>query len=128
MDLDKIESVTICSSSKFYGIAKQLASTLRSNGIEVYTPRFDFDEETVVVTREKKKELTREFLDKIERSDAIYVVNSQGYTGSSVCIEVGYASALGKPVILSEPPTEGAVAALANTIIDVNEFPSQLRR
>jgi len=128
MDLAKIKEVTICSSSKFYATAQQVASELEDCGVVVHTPRFDFDEELVQVSTEDKIQLTREFLRKIHRSDAIYVVAENGYTGSSVCIEVGYASALGKVVILSESPTEGAIAALANTVIDTDKFPSELRK
>jgi nucleoside 2-deoxyribosyltransferase len=128
MDLEEIKSVTICSSSKFYETARQLAAKLRSGGVVVHTPHFDFNEELVEVSREKKAELTHEFLKKIHESDAIYVVDQHGYTGPSVCIEVGFASALGKQVILSEPARDGAVAALANAIIGVDTFPAALRR
>jgi hypothetical protein len=117
-------AVTICSSSKFYETAKRLAKALDEEGLQVFTPRFEFSEEFVTVTAEEKAELTLDFLGKISRSDAIFVIDEGGYTGRSVCIEVGYASALGKKVIVSEPPIEGAISALADAVIPVDDLPA----
>jgi hypothetical protein len=75
-----------------------------------------------------KISLTHEFLRKIDRSDAIYVIDQDGYTGRSVCIEIGYASALGKKVILSEPPAENAVRALATEVIAVDDIAKRSRQ
>ena len=112
IDLTAIGVLTICSSSKFYEVAQAVAQQTADRGVTVHTPRFDFNEELVAVTVTDKIQLTHEFLRKIEASDAIYVVDGGGYTGRSVCIEIGYASALGKTVVLSEPPAENAVRAL----------------
>jgi nucleoside 2-deoxyribosyltransferase len=96
-------------------------------GITVYTPRFDFNEEVVEVSKDDKVHLTHEFLQKIDRSDAIYVIDQDGYTGRSVCIEIGYASALGKAVLLSEPPAENAVQALATAVVPVHKVTKRIR-
>lgn len=125
-DLTKIKTLTICSSSKFYETAQALAKEMTSAGITVYTPRFDFNEETVKVTKDDKISLTHEFLRKIDRSDAIYVIDQDGYTGRSVCIEIGYASALGKTVLVSEPPAEHAVQALAAAVVPVADIAKQI--
>jgi hypothetical protein len=127
IDLRAIETVTICSSSKFYADAQVLAKELANRGLRVYTPRFDFNEELVEVTTGEKINLTHEFLAKVQRSDAIYVIDVDGYTGRSVCIEVGYASALNKIVILSEPPIEGAIDALKDAVISTGDFIRQIR-
>jgi len=126
IDPGAIKSVTICSSSKFYATAKRVAGALDEKGLAVFTPRFEYDEEVVTVSPDEKMKLTHEFLEKISRSDAIYVIDEGGYTGQSVCIEIGYASALGKTVILSEPPAEGAVMALTDAVVSAEEFPSAL--
>jgi nucleoside 2-deoxyribosyltransferase len=73
-----------------------------------------------------KISLTREFLRKIEGSDAIYVIDQDGYTGRSVCIEIGYASALGKTVVLSESPAENAVRALTSAVVAVGEITKRI--
>lgn len=125
-DLTRIKTLTICSSSKFYETAQTLAKEMARAGITVYTPRFDFNEEVVKVTMDDKISLTHEFLSKIGRSDAIYVIDQDGYTGRSVCIEIGYASALGKTVLVSEPPAEHAVQALANAVVPVADIARQI--
>ena len=109
--------LTICSSSKFYSQAERLAGALTAQGVKVYTPRFDFNEELREVPSDDKQRLTLEFLGKIERSTGIYVVAEGGYTGTSVCIEIGFAKALGKAIYLSSTPAEAAVAALATDIV-----------
>lgn len=127
-DLTKIATLTICSSSKFYDTAQALAKEMTRTGITVYTPRFDFNEEVVEVSAGDKIHLTHDFLRKIDRSDAIYVIDQDGYTGRSVCIEIGYASALGKPVIVSEPPAENAVNALTTEVIPVKDIANRIRQ
>lgn len=127
-DLTKIVALTICSSSKFYDTAQSLAKKIERAGVVVYTPRFDFNEEVTEVSKEEKIRLTHEFLQKIDRSDAIYVIDVGGYTGRSVCIEIGYASALGKAVLVSEPAAENAVQALTTEVISVSDIASRIRQ
>ncbi|WP_420118999.1 hypothetical protein [Micromonospora sp.] len=122
-----ISSVTVCSSSKFYDLAQRAIDALQATGLTVYTPRFDYNEEHVVVGEADKFRLTHEFLAKVARSDAVYVIASGGYTGVSVCIEVGYAHALGKTVLCSEQPTEFAVRALVDAVVPVDEISGSVR-
>jgi nucleoside 2-deoxyribosyltransferase len=126
-DLTGISTLTICSSSKFYETAQALAKEMTDAGLTVHTPRFDFNEELVEVSMADKVTITHEFLRKIDQSDAIYVIDQDGYTGRSVCIEIGYASALGKTVMLSETPAENAVRALTSEVIPVNDIAQRLR-
>jgi nucleoside 2-deoxyribosyltransferase len=126
-DLTGIGALTICSSSKFYETAQALAKEMTDAGLTVFTPRFDFNEEVVEVAMADKISLTHEFLRKIDRSDAIYVIDQDGYTGRSVCIEIGYASALGKTVVLSEPPAENAVCALTTDVVSVGNITKRIR-
>ena len=118
--------VTICSSSKYYDAVKEIAGHLADRGVAVNTPRFDFDEEVVEVTADRKRELTHEFLAKVRRSACIYVVAAGGYTGCSVSIETGFAAALSIPIFASEPPVEAAVAALVSNIVSVADAPDFL--
>lgn len=55
-------------------------------------------------------------LDAIRRSHLFYVVNPGGYVGSSAMLEVGFAAALGVPVVFSEKPFEAAASARARAI------------
>ncbi|MBQ1047079.1 hypothetical protein KBX50_01115 [Micromonospora sp. C51] len=125
--MPEIEAVTICSSSKFYDTAQRAEAAFRRLGMTVYTPRYDFDEQHVQVNESDKIQLTRDFLAKIAKSDAIFVVANGGYAGVSVCIEVGYAVAQGKVVLFSEQPTEFALRALVDTVIPIEEIGPGLR-
>jgi nucleoside 2-deoxyribosyltransferase len=120
--MPEIEAVTICSSSKFYDTARRAEAAFRRLGMTVYTPRYDFNEQHVQVNESDKIQLTRDFLAKIAKSDAIFVVANGGYAGVSVCIEVGYAVAQGKVVLFSEQPTEFALRALVDTVIPIEEI------
>jgi nucleoside 2-deoxyribosyltransferase len=126
-DFTAIKTLTICSSSRFYDTAQALSKEMADADLNVFTPRFDFNEEVVNVAIADKISLTHEFLRKIDQSDAIYVIDQEGYTGRSVCIEIGYASALGKAVILSEIPSENAVRALTSEVVAVGEITKRIR-
>lgn len=123
---EDVNEVTICSSSKFYGTAKELEAQLLRRGLIVNTPRFDYNEELVPVTRTQKRILTLEFFQKIQRSKCLYIVANGGYTGSSVCAELGFATALKIPILISEEPTEAVVHALVHTVIGVKHAPDFL--
>lgn len=115
-------AVAICSSSKFYDTARRVADDLQAAGYAVHTPRFDFDERTVAVGADDKAWLTTAFLDGLRRCQVVYVVAVGGYTGPSVCLEIGYAAALGKLVVASEKPTEPAVAALVDQVVPADRL------
>jgi hypothetical protein len=114
--------VTIASSSRFYDRVRSVLKVLQSHGLTCYTPDFDFDETTVVVSPEQKHRLTLAFLKKIQASEALYVIDTNGYTGTSVCLEVGYAYALEKRIYTVESPSEPAIAALVKEVIDPEDL------
>lgn len=76
----------------------------------------------MTVDEATKAELTREFLAKIDQSDAVYIIAVGGYAGVSVCIEVGYAVGQGKTVVFSEPPREFALRALVDAVVPVEQL------
>ncbi|WP_433385062.1 hypothetical protein [Micromonospora sp. KLBMP9576] len=122
-----IDSITICSSSRFYGTAQRAEAALRALGMTVYTPRYDYNEQEVAVDESDKARLTHEFLAKIARSDAVFVVAAGGYAGVSVCIEVGFAAGQEKVVVFSEAPTEFALRALVDAVVPVDEIGERVR-
>jgi hypothetical protein len=114
--------ITICSSTKFFATAKALAQALAGHGVEVRTPSFAFDEDGREMSPAEKRDLQLSFLDKVRTCDIVYVIGEGGYTGVSVCVEIGYAYALGKRIVLSEYPIDPAIAALTDGYIPTNEF------
>ena len=125
--MQALKSVTICSSSKFYDTARKAEAALRALGMTVYTPRYDYSEQLVTVDESDKARLTHEFLAKIDRSDAVFVIANDGYAGASVCIEVGYAAGQGKTILFSEKPAEFALRALVDAVVPVDDITDGVR-
>ncbi|HVE81175.1 MAG TPA: nucleoside 2-deoxyribosyltransferase [Candidatus Dormibacteraeota bacterium] len=123
--INTIDSIIISSSSKFFPSAKAAADKLKAERIEVYTPGFVHNETLVKVDPSTKAQLTRSFLQKLKKADAVYVIAEGGYIGCSVAIEIGYASALEKPIILSEEAKEDGVKALVAAVLPFEKLSVQ---
>ncbi len=99
-----MKSVTICASNKFAKEVDAFAQKLRKKGVIVLTPHFysamygDF--ETVKAHHKKfiALGLTLDHFHKICKADVVFIYNKNGYSGNSVTLEIGYATALGKPL------------------------------
>lgn len=91
--------VTICGSMKFKDKMMEVAKELEIKNKYVVIQciysnnKFSKDEQQVLADLHYKK---------IEISDAIYVVNVNGYVGSSTSKEIEYAKKLGKEVMYLE--------------------------
>lgn len=92
--------VTICGSMRFKDRMMKIAKDLEVKNKYVVIQ--------CVYSNEKIRENEQQILadlhyKKIEISDAIYVVNVDGYIGSSTAKEIEYAKKIGKEVIYLEP-------------------------
>lgn len=92
--------VTICGSMKFKEKMMEIAKDLEINDKYVViqcvysNDKFSENEQQILADLHYKK---------IDISDAIYVVNVDGYIGSSTNKEIEYAKKMGKEVIYLEP-------------------------
>ena len=92
--------VTICGSMKFKDKMMEIAKELEINNRYVViqcvysNDKFSENEQQILATLHYNK---------IELSDAIYVINVNGYIGSSTSKEIEYAKKLGKEVMYLEP-------------------------
>ena len=99
--MDKRKVVTLCGSVKFYDKMQEINEKLALENEYVViglTPR---------VTNRNFTEHDKELLGelhraKIDLSDAIFVVNVDGYIGESTRVEIEYAKQKGKEVIYLE--------------------------
>lgn len=104
--MNKYKVITLCGSTKFKDefLAQQKRLTLEGN-IVISVGLFghaDGDYKTVI-TDEIKEMLDDIHKRKIDMSDAIFVIDVDGYIGSSTCSEIEYAKSTGKEVMyLSE--------------------------
>jgi len=97
----KRKVVTICGSVKFWDKIQEMSERLElENGYVVIgiIPHV-MDRDLTDFEKNLLGELHRE---KIDLSDAIYVVNVGGYIGESVSSEIAYAKEVGKEVIYLE--------------------------
>ena len=61
-------------------------------------------------------------LDAIAKSDFVFVVNPDGYIGPSATMEIGYATARGKPVYAMSLPQEQVLRPLVTVCNDLHEI------
>ena len=101
-NLNEVEVITICGSMRYSKQMMKIAEDLEiKEGYAVIQCVYNIE-------GKKYEGLDAKILDKIHRkkidiSDAIYVVNIDGYIGSSTKNEIEYAIKHGKKVIYHEP-------------------------
>lgn len=96
--------ITICGSTKFKNEMLNVASELTLNGNIVLMP-FVFAHCGDKITDRQKSLLVKLHFEKIQMSDAIYVVNINNYIGESTRNEIKYAKKLGKIIVYLEDGT-----------------------
>ena len=100
--MKKYKIITLCGSIKFKDEFLKVQEELTLKGNIVLTPNF-FDR----IKKENIDDKTKEMLDemhkqKIDMSDAIFVINQNGYIGDSTKSEIEYAKAQNKEIIYLE--------------------------
>lgn len=125
--------ITICMSMLLKHRLEDVSATLRSAGHEalspIDTPDFDYrdstDEQRAQLKRER--DLIREHWRKIERSDAILVLNEDlpgrpNYIGGNSFLEMGFAHVLQLPIYLMqdvpESPYRSEMLAMDPIVLD----------
>lgn len=94
-----MKTITICGSMKFQKEMQKIAFDLESkHNMNVLQCVYNIENEDISETQ--RNALTKAHYRKIEISDAIYVVNIQGYIGDSVSEEIQFARTKGKEIIL----------------------------
>lgn len=92
--------VTICGSMKFVEQMKKVAVKLEIENKYIVIQCVYTDDK---LNEEEQSILSELHYKKINISDAIYVVNINGYIGSSTIKEIQYAKTLGKEIMYLEP-------------------------
>lgn len=68
------------------------------------------------------KKLEADHFNAIHTSQALYVICPDGYVGTLVSVEIGYAYAQNKPIIFSEAPSDLGLQAMASKYIGLDEL------
>lgn len=100
----KYKVITLCGSTKFKDefMSEQKRLTLEGN-IIISVGLFGHSGDNEVWTEDTKEMLDDMHKRKIDMSDEIFVINKNGYIGSSTRSEIDYAIAHGKTVNYMEP-------------------------
>lgn len=86
--------ITICGSSKFKATINHWNGVLTLRGHIVFSLGCFGHADKLQLTKTQKDRLDRIHIEKIRRSDAIFVVNEGGYIGSSTSNEIKVAEVL----------------------------------
>lgn len=99
--------VTLCGSSRFKKEILEVAHDLTLQGEIVLAPFVFHHADNEEISMEMLLQLDNLHKEKIEMSDAIFVVNVNGYIGESTYSEIDWARRKKKNIyFLVEPPTE----------------------
>lgn len=91
--------ITLCGSARFRNEIDETQNSLVLQGHQVFTIENLKD---VEITKEIESMLDVSHRKKIDISDAIFVINVNGYIGESTSNEIGYARGKGKEVMYLE--------------------------
>ncbi len=96
--------VTLCGSTKFKKEFEEIAQKLALEGHAVLSVNMFAHADNLELTTEQKIMLDNEHKEKINISDAIYVINKDGYIGESTYSEIDWAQRMKKQVYFLENP------------------------
>jgi hypothetical protein len=105
----------ICGSFRFIHEITELERRLKKEGIKF------------LISKKKDNRGILGCLEKIDEADVVYVVNPNGYVGRSVCIDIGYAYAKGKPVYVMHPIDDLSIMKMVKGILSFEELISFLK-
>lgn len=116
-----MERVTISSSLKYKEMIRQAISALEQVGVIGLFPNLDSGLAKEDVNLEFMKKLEAEHFEAIDSGEGLYVICPNGYVGTLVSAEIGYARAKGKAIIFSETPEDLGLQALATNYVSLEE-------
>ena len=93
-----MKTVTVCGSMRFAESMKNIAFELETRH-NINVIQCIYNESEKIITESEKENIVKAHYHKIDISDAIYVVDIDGYIGQSVKEEIEYAKSKGKEII-----------------------------
>ncbi len=117
-----MERIAISSSIKFKDEIRTVLQRARELGLEAVFPNLDASVSKEDVDLEFMRRLERDHFKAIDGCEALYVICPNGYVGTLVSVEIGYAKAQNKLVIFSETPEDLGLQALVTTYVSMDEL------
>jgi NTP pyrophosphatase (non-canonical NTP hydrolase) len=116
----------------FEGISRVIKE-FENLGIQVLSPKpskiMNPEHEFVILETDNtddQKTLEQRHLEAIEKADALYLYNLDGYIGASTTLELGWAIALGKPIYSKEQSKDFTLKFFSGKIATPNEIQTEL--
>jgi len=117
-----MERITISSSLKHKELIRTTISDLEQHGVRAVFPNLESGVAKEDVDLEFMKKLEKEHFEAIDDSEALYVICPDGYVGTLVSVEIGYANAQGKQIVFSEEPEDLGLQALATNYVSLDKL------
>jgi len=117
-----MKKVTICSSIRNQDLIKLSIKGLKQHQIKGLFPNIEFQPESAKLSMDEMRKLQEDHFKAIRSSDAVYVINPDGYIGTMVTAEIGFALGNNKPVYYSEATGEIELDALTTGIISLDKI------
>jgi nucleoside 2-deoxyribosyltransferase len=105
-----MKMLCVCGSFKFTRKMSELEKELKKENIEF------------MMLKRKSSRGVIGCLEKIDEADVVYVVNPDGYVGKSVCVDIGYAYAKGKPIYCMHSIDDPPVMDMVNEVLSFQEL------
>lgn len=119
--------ITLCGSVRFKEKFWEAAKELMKREYLVLTPNFMNHIVSDELTKEQRKDLDAHHLKKIDISDAILVINCNGYIGEDTKSEIEYAKSKGKPVYYRYISCDADCYCIRNCVAE-KRLPSVVRQ
>ncbi len=117
-----MKKICISASLKFKDLIKETMRRFNEIGIKAMFPNLDSGLSKDQLTQEVMKKFITDHFQAIDESEDLYVLNPEGYIGTLVTAEIGYAIGKGKPVYFSEKTNSIDLDSFPQDIIPISEI------
>jgi len=121
--------IVIGCSVKYRDIIKKAVKELEDLGMEPLFPNLNCSDENSdkANTISEKKRMALEHYRAINKADIVYFITPNGYMGTSVKLELGYAIAKKKDIYFSEPTNDLALDCYVKKFISLDKLSDFLK-
>ena len=117
-----MKTVCLSSSLRFKEAIRATIQRFGEIGITALFPNLDSGLDKDSLDMETMKRLCQDHFQAIDDSDALYVIDPDGYVGTLVTVEIGYALGKGKPVYYSETTNALDLDSLPEDVIPLDSI------
>ena len=112
-----MKTICLSASLKYIEVIRETMRRLRVIGIQALFPNLDSGLDKDNLDMETMRRLCQDHFYAIDNAEALYVIDPDGYIGTLVKVEIGYALGKGKPVYFSEKVNSLDLDSLAKEVV-----------